>query len=331
MSTTILSLTINHSISTPWINHSISTPWINHTLSTPWINHTLSTPSFNHQTKPASIMAGTSRFLALQREICRMIYEFVGPETTLRPIMAKKHGIYYEEPRPQTSLLLTNKHIYKEINSWFDTDTPFKIPVTIFGVHSYPYSHANASGIISMLRVCLKFEAMRKKSAPWTRSLSEKLLIEIPISVAKEVIPQADMLRLSDPVRWDQGLEEKLRGFLHVCLSRFRQGQSIGVQFLFPSGKGATRSDDSISLTGGQWWASEIQRWKQAWYSTLGLKVRPESDWPTLTAVLSVPRFYLEMDQVRSWLSELGNEWIWVHHTEEELKFLNKIEGRRYR
>jgi hypothetical protein len=75
-------------------------------------------------------MSQPIRFLDLPRELRCMVYELVS-ETVLRAVFPKEGGVYYDNARAPTALLVANNLIHREVKAWIDIDTRLKMSATV--------------------------------------------------------------------------------------------------------------------------------------------------------------------------------------------------------
>jgi hypothetical protein len=151
------------------------------------------------------------RFLDLPCDIRRMVYELV-PEIVLRPLLSKEHGIYYQDARAPTALLVANKLIHREIKSWVDTDTRLKMPVTVV-ICPKGYGGDDGSRDTIELIYNARINDMMYKHPAYSGRPFQKYMARL------ETAPTTKE-------------EESVREFIRLTVLKLRRGQTVKYRYL---------------------------------------------------------------------------------------------------
>jgi hypothetical protein len=160
-----------------------------------------------------------------------MVYELV-PETVLQPLISKDHGIYYKDARAPTALLVANKLINNEIKSWIDTDTRFKMPVTLV------ICPKGRSSIISTMHTISMVDAVRAYDEKFKRDVPSRAPY-CTISTYGEA-PFRNYMKAEGIWREKYNIatvptakdEEIVRQFIRLTTLKLRHGQSVEFRYL---------------------------------------------------------------------------------------------------
>jgi hypothetical protein len=171
------------------------------------------------------------RFLDLPCDIRRMVYELV-PEPVLQPLISKEHGIYYEDARAPTALLVTNKLIHREIQSWIDTDTRLEISVTVVICPKGRSTVIRTISTIYMIDAVRTYDEFLKRDVP-SRALhyTSSIYGEVPFRnymLAECKWREKHSVR-TVPTPKD---EESVRQFIRLTTLKLRHGQSVEFRYL---------------------------------------------------------------------------------------------------
>jgi hypothetical protein len=203
----------------------------------------------------------TFRFFDIPKDIRFEIYEYL-PERTLRPILPDSHGLWYEDTKPPTALLLANRFMYHEVKDFFEKRR-LSEPASIITRDQHCLCVVY---FVNAIELGHKYGVSHQRNNP--KAEITDALDRITQAVSIRMFKNDIAGRLSKDFKWSDVTtlvsfdESVLKETCHLSISKMRRRQRMKVRFITSdgslselrlrrliSGKSGPRTDIKLEIT----------------------------------------------------------------------------------